>query len=140
MKVYIMVKRKPPPLYGGQTLDYWDSRWELLDGGFGIQHDRVYGRRGLYRAVLGRRVEFIGGSTKLDARLQQLRSEKELSTNNYYSARKIREYVDQLELEVLLPEWCLGAYLDIPTLKRAMVRHSRPAWNCNRPIRRKGRK
>lgn len=135
-----MQKPKSPPLYGGQTLEYWNERWELLEGGFGVQHDKVHGRIGLYRAVLAKEVVFIGCSIDLNARLQQLRSVKELSTNNYYSARRIREHVGQLELEVLLPEWRLGACLNITTLKWAMMRSSRPVWNYNHPFRRKGRK
>jgi len=135
-----MGKSKRPPLYGGQLLEYWTGQWEPLDGGFGIKHKKVYGRMGLYRAVLAKKVVFIGCSIDLNARLQQLRSEKDLKTNNYYSARKIREHISELKLEVLLPERCLGACLNINTLKWAMIRHSRPVWNYNRPIRRKNGK
>jgi len=135
-----MRKSKRPPRYGGQPLEHWNGQWEPLDGGFGIKHKKVYGRSGLYRAVLAKKVVFIGCSKDLDARLQQLRSERNLKTNNYYSARKKREHVSELELEVLLPVRCLGACLSITALKWAMVRHSRPLWNYSRPIRRKNRK
>ncbi len=135
-----MGKLKQPPLYNGHTLEHWNGQWGRLDGGFGIQHNKVYGRTGLYRAVLATEVVFIGCSIDLNARLQQLRSKKELSTNNYYSARKIREHVGKLELEVLIPEPHLGKRLNITTLKRAMIRHSRPVWNCGLPFRPKDRK
>ncbi len=111
-----------------------------LDGGFGIQHNKVYGRIGLYRAILATEVVFIGCSIDLNARLQQLRSQKELTTNNYYSARQIREHVGKLELEVLLPEPRVGRRLNITALKWAMIRHSRPVWNYGLPFRRKDRK
>jgi len=140
MKVNTMGKLKGPPLYGGQKLEYWNGQWESLDGGFGIQHKKVHGRFGLYRAVLAKKVVFIGCSIDLNARLQQLRSGKELSTNNYHSARKIREHVGELELEVLLPERRLRARLNITTLKWAMVRQSRPVWNYSLPFRRENRK
>ena len=140
MKVNIMGKLKRRLLFGGETIEYWNARWQRLDGGFGIQHSEVYGRAGLYRAVLDKRVVFVGCSIKLHERLQQLISQKELTTNNYYSARKIREHVGELELEVLLPERRLGVCLNINALKWAMIRQLRPAWNYGPRFSRKDRK
>ena len=135
-----MGRQKRRLLFGGETIEYWNAQWQRLAGGFRVGHTEVYGRAGLYRAILDGRVVFVGCSIKLNERLQQLRSERELATNNYYSARKIRQRIGVLELEVLLPQRRPGTCLSVTTLKSAMVRHARPIWNCARPFSRKGRK
>jgi hypothetical protein len=127
-------------LFGGETIEYWNAHWQRLAGGFSVEHREVYGRAGLYQAVLAESVVFVGCSIKLHKRLQQLRSEKELRTNSYYSARKIREHTGELELEVLLPERRSGVCLDINALKWAMIRQLRPVWNYGPRFRRKDSK
>jgi hypothetical protein len=133
-------RSKGPPNFGGHTLEYWDEQWERLDGGFRVAHPKVCGRAGLYRAVLGDQEVCIGCSVELDERLQQLRSPRDLSTNRYYSARKIREHIGSLHLEVLLPDRTVSPSTFIARLKFAMIRERRPIWNWRLPSKAKGGK
>lgn len=132
-------KSKLPKSFGGHSLEHWDRRWIRLEGGFTVRHRKLAGAVGLYRAVLGNTIMFIGCSTALDRRLQQLRSEKELRSNSYYSARQIRKHIREAHLEVLLferPE----RNLSVNKLKTTLVREHRPEWNWHRPSERRIRK
>lgn len=120
-------------LFGGKSLEQIEKEWEPCVGGFTVRHIKTVGAVGLYRAMMGNKICFIGFSDDLDRRLQQLRSNKELRSNNHPGGRQIRKHMRELQLDILILRGIdRKDYLN--KLKFALIRIHRPTWDATLPL------
>lgn len=128
-------------IIAGKSVGQWDGEWQRLKGGFAVKHREVHGYVGVFRAVQGADVMYIGCSSaakggKLYQRLLNFKNQEQQS-NSHYGARKIREHIGTLSLDVI----CLGRTskdrFSARELKRLMIELHQPAWNVRKPDGRK---
>lgn len=124
-------------IIAGKSLGQWDGEWQRLNGGFAVAHREVHGYVGVFRAVQGEEVMYVGCSSagrggKLYQRLLNFKNQEQRS-NSHYGAIKIREHIGTLTLEVI----CLGRTskdrFSARELKKLMIELHQPAWNVRKP-------
>ena len=130
-------KRKEPVFYdytpvGGKTAREWEEEWTEVEGGFG-PHPPLRYVVGLFRAVKGGQVMFVGQATEhknrgLYKRLADFRRNSP-SGREHHAGKRIREHLNSLTLEVLVTGSDKEAAQVARTLRTVVLRHRRPPWN-----------
>ncbi len=116
----------------GRTIEEWDMRWEAVPGGFAGEHPELIGVPGLARAVLNGQVMYILRAIEdrgLQKGLQRIRG-KPQTGNAGFGARKIKEHIADLDLEILRVEDVGSTTGCIKELKSRMIDLHRPTWDA----------
>lgn len=140
--------RKPTPiaqanmrLIADKSVQQWNEEWIAVKGGFEAPQPQLRSKVGLFRAILGGCVMFVGGATEyrnggFTKRLGDFRR-KGKSGRNHYAGALIHDHLDSLELEILCTGSDRKARETANLLKRPMIELHKPLWNAPVSRRRK---
>ena len=119
-----------------QFLNEADASWRRLEDGLAADYPKLYGIVGLARfkfkgetLFIGRSVEYQRGA--LCKYLKTLGSARDQTGNQYFGARTIRGYGDDIDVEVLEVGRGWKAAELTKNLKRKMIKRHRPKLNQN---------
>ncbi len=117
---------------GGKPLREWNDSWQPVPGGFKTKHPELRHHIGLARALLNGQTMYILCATEvgegIEKGLQRIRGRPQTG-NAGSGAKKIREHIDELDLEVLLVGNTAQSIEPSKSLKTAMINYYDPEWN-----------
>lgn len=117
----------------GRSVKDWNKEWIQVEGGFGVEHEHLRGKVGLYKASQNGQAMYIGQgaeyrATGLFKRLRDIRSETS-SAGRHEGARRIREHINCIDLEVLVTGTRANDADTATKLKSKMIKALSPPWN-----------
>lgn len=116
---------------GCKSVAEWDELWEPLPNAFSADHPDLRRVVGLFRILLDGETKYISRATEtrggIAKGLKRI-SGPDQTGNRGYGAQKIRQFLDQVEVEILRVENVLSPSQVAAELKRELVRLHEPVW------------
>ena len=118
-------------LIGGKTVDELYADRDLIEGGFAVLQPCLKYLCGVFIARLDGHIMFIGkgaGKLGLSKRLYDLRRPGD-SGRRHYGGQRINDYLDRLELCVIVTGVGPKAGREATKLRNALIARHTPTWN-----------
>ncbi|QDK34009.1 hypothetical protein [Sphingomonas sp. IC081] len=123
-------------LIAGKTAAEWNGKWQTLEGGLSRSHDELKGEVGVFRFRRKTEVLYIGCAREyakggLRKRLFDFIRPGD-SGRKHYAGQKIFEHRETLEVDVIVTGSDYKAGWTAQSLKAALLKQKKPAWNATR--------